>query len=432
VPEDELSYDRLRSDVEELKKTLGELSQRLNASKKDVWERLSAISGLIQGVVIAAIGVYFTHSYNNQQLQQQQLQSKAQLELQKSLHDADLAMQNGQAEANRRLQTSQEEATRALQKAQADATAAIQRVEVVDKFFVRFGSKDLKERRAAFEVMLALDPKLAAILLESFENLENPYEIQAYEDILLRLQKSLDAEVRRKAGLVLGQLQQPRRIKALTNIFESGGERRNYGIVYRDSTDLSYGPSGSSIRNGKLLEAVQTYCATPQAMYGSLLRPYIERLVRSDVNLATDDEFVAALKKSADDPIMQQIEDSMFDEIWWVNATRTAQELGIRSALGTAVIYDTGVQSGSASIRRLRDSVSPRLGGIPLTGVDEHLWVIEFLKERRKYLQELAGRLGNPRFSVAFTRRAEAFLNLARSGNWDLNPPIKIGQATIE
>jgi hypothetical protein len=48
------------------KKILAALEKNANA-KKDMWDRVPAISTFVSGVIIAAIGLYFTHSYNSRQ-----------------------------------------------------------------------------------------------------------------------------------------------------------------------------------------------------------------------------------------------------------------------------------------------------------------------------------------------------------------------------
>jgi lysozyme len=49
-----------------------------NGSKKDAWDKFSAISSFMSAVVIAAIGLYFTNSYNRKQLAIQQASTLAQ------------------------------------------------------------------------------------------------------------------------------------------------------------------------------------------------------------------------------------------------------------------------------------------------------------------------------------------------------------------
>ncbi len=43
--------------------------------KRDVWEKIGALSPLLCGVLISAVGTYCTYTYNQQQLKIQQVQT---------------------------------------------------------------------------------------------------------------------------------------------------------------------------------------------------------------------------------------------------------------------------------------------------------------------------------------------------------------------
>jgi hypothetical protein len=427
MAEEQSTQVDVEAQIEDLRKTIQNLSANKERSKdKSIWDKLPAISGVLQGVVIASLGLYATYTYNNRQLEQSKAAQKAAAEMQEAQHKADLQRQVAEGEATRALQKSQADAAFQLQRAQAAATSEIQRIEVIDKFFSRFGSKDARERRAAFEVILTLDPKLTATLLESFQDLDNPYEIQGYEDIILRLEKSSDLELRSKAKQVLSRLQLPRRIQAVINVFEGGREQRRYDVISpKESHDFYYGASSTRLMGGELRKLVETYVHTPQGLYGELLTPYLSRLAQEDKELAADEQFRAALQKAGNDPVMQAIQDSFFDQMWWVKSLEMARELGIKTPLGIAVIYDTNIAEGFASVTRYSNNIVPRLGGTPLTGIDERYWVVAFLNDRKQRIEKRFSRF------PGMMRRTDALLELARSGNWNLTPPIRIGATTI-
>jgi hypothetical protein len=46
-----------------------------NKNKKDIWEKLSALSGLFSGGLIALVGIWATHSYNTRQLELSQIEA---------------------------------------------------------------------------------------------------------------------------------------------------------------------------------------------------------------------------------------------------------------------------------------------------------------------------------------------------------------------
>jgi S1-C subfamily serine protease len=99
---------------------------------KDVWDKLSAISGLVAGILVALIGAVATYIYN----QRQQQATAADAELQRSAEDV-----------------------------RAERQLAVLRVQTIEAFFPHLKSTDERDREAALVAIDALgDHELAAQL----------------------------------------------------------------------------------------------------------------------------------------------------------------------------------------------------------------------------------------------------------------------------
>lgn len=70
---------QLKADVSKTKEALSELKTKVDKPPKDIWDKLSAISGLLSGVLIALFGIYATQAFNRRQLAAQDSQKAREL-----------------------------------------------------------------------------------------------------------------------------------------------------------------------------------------------------------------------------------------------------------------------------------------------------------------------------------------------------------------
>ena len=120
---------------------------------------------------------------------------------------------------------------------------------------------------------------------------------------------------------------------------------------------------------------------------------------------------------------MQQAQDEVFDKNYWLPAVNHCTQIGIKSALGHLVIYDTCIHSGPgrvSSLRQLFPEKSPANGG------DEKAWVLAFLNARRNWLAANS----NPLVQKT-VYRIDAMKAIADSGNWELVLPMTVRNVKI-
>lgn len=206
--------------------------------------------------------------------------------------------------------------------------------------------------------------------------------------------------------------------RAIVNIFETGEVRGDYSAVTLlpgDTGRLTFGRAQTTLGSGNLHLLISRYCAVAGARFGARLRPWLSALAARSPAVDTDQKLHNLLRASADDPVMRDVQDAFFDEVFWEPAARAATRMGIRSPLGTAVVYDSWVHGSWAPLRD-RTSASGTINGL-----GEHDWVQRYVRNRREWLATHANAL--LRHTVY---RMDAFQRLIDQEAWGLQLPLVV------
>ncbi|GGM87069.1 chitosanase [Dactylosporangium sucinum] len=197
-----------------------------------------------------------------------------------------------------------------------------------------------------------------------------------------------------------------------------------------DARGYVLGTGDFSTAGGEALEVIQTY--TARVGPNTLSRAYLTTLttLRNENSPAVDAlaGLPDAWRLASRDPRFRQAQDDVLENLYYTPAMKIATELGLTTALGVAVIYDTILQHGNRSnpdsLPSIRYRASRRAGGEP-RDVSEHAWLKAFLAEREATLTDPADEryrntwpynLGRPR----------ALEKLIDDGHDDLSPPITV------
>jgi chitosanase len=212
--------------------------------------------------------------------------------------------------------------------------------------------------------------------------------------------------------------------QAIVNIFETSqvpGEYSKLTVTAGDPGHLSFGRSQATLASGNLGDLLQRYCASPNARFGERLATYLSRFTARDLSLDDDTNVQNVLRASADDKLMRETQDQLFDEAFWQPAERASEVIGITSALGVAVVYDSMVQG---SWNMVRDRTIAKSGDPKATG--ERAWIRAYVSERRAWLDE--SQYDSVRTSVY---RTDELRRLIDGGYWDLGLPLVVRAKTI-
>ena len=217
-------------------------------------------------------------------------------------------------------------------------------------------------------------------------------------------------------------------IDCILSVFETGRvpTAASYSTctILRDGAGISYGKHQATDNAGSLDKIVQKYIAAGGAQ-AEALKPYVARLAANEtakLNPSAPPEWaqslVNILKQAGADPKMQQAQDEVFDENYWNPAVSHAKAIGLATALGHAVIYDTCIHSGPGRVATHR-AAFPQAS--PANGGSEQEWVKAYVAARKAWL------LSNKNPIVQKTiYRMEAFENLMAAGNWALTFPFTV------
>jgi len=217
---------------------------------------------------------------------------------------------------------------------------------------------------------------------------------------------------------------QKRTIQAIVNVFETGrpaGDYASVTLLPGDPGHLTYGRSQTTLASGNLWRLVENYCEAAAGEAAEQLRAYLPRLAARDTSLDEDARLRSLLREAGSDGVMQRVQDEFFDRAYWEPALVAARGLGISSALGTGVVYDSFIHG---AWRRLRDATTARVGlasaaGGSGTGTDERASVREYVTLRREWLAAHP----NPVLRRA-VYRMDTFAALLQAGNWVLALPL--------
>jgi chitosanase len=210
-------------------------------------------------------------------------------------------------------------------------------------------------------------------------------------------------------------------IAAIVNVFESGRPRGDYGaiaVIKGDTGHLSYGRSQVSLGSGKLFELLSLYCQESSAKFAGQITPLLPRFQRKDTSLDQDSTVKDLLKQAGkEDPAMQHTQDQFFNTHYLGPACQAAEEFGIASALGNAVVYDSFVQGGWGRL-------SPRLGKVAAAR-NEQDWVTKYVDIRKQWLLGLHPPLPSTVY------RMDTFSGLIAGAKWELPLPITVHNVSV-
>ena len=213
--------------------------------------------------------------------------------------------------------------------------------------------------------------------------------------------------------------------QAIVNVFETSRARGDYAqvtVLRGDTGHLTYGRAQTTLGSGNLHNLVKAYCEAPDAAFAGELRPYLEPLAEKDTSLDHDGELHHILREAGGDPVMCETQDAFFDRVYWAPAMRSAEHVGLATALGRAVVYDSRIHG---SWHRMRDRTIDRHGTPAAMG--EQVWVQAYVDTRRDWLANHSNTLLNKT-----VYRMDAFKGLFAEDRWDLALPFTVRGVTID
>jgi len=219
------------------------------------------------------------------------------------------------------------------------------------------------------------------------------------------------------------------RAARVISTFENSTTDIQYGYAedIADGRGITAGLVGFTSRTGDLYEVVGCYAGQrPDSALAGYL-PALQKVNGSDSTEGLDGFPDVWKQTSQTDPLLNQIQDQVADELYFRPAMTRAQQLGIRSALGQLIIWDTIVQHGGGDpdedpdgLPAISNEVVAQYGTI---AGNEAAWLADFLRVRRAHLLDPADASTQDAWRGSVSR-VDALQSILDAGNLDLRPPL--------
>ena len=222
------------------------------------------------------------------------------------------------------------------------------------------------------------------------------------------------------------------RAEQLTNLFENGSFDFAYGYVESlgDGRGITAGRAGFTTATGDLLKVVKDYTAQKP---DNDLAKFIPRLWKIFQERSDSEEglegFSKAWKTASKDPNFRRVQDEVVDKLYYQPSVQYSNQLGLRTTLARAAVYDTIIQHGGGDdpdgLPAILERTEQTVGGTPATGIDEKLWLDTFLSQRRETLAHAHDEKTREVWSES-VGRCDVFRSLAEQGNYNLSGVITV------
>jgi chitosanase len=224
---------------------------------------------------------------------------------------------------------------------------------------------------------------------------------------------SLTADAERKA-----------RAAQITSTFENATLELQYDYAENigDGRGITAGRAGFTSATGDLLLLVRRYT---EMKPDNPLAPYIPALeaVEGTDSEAGLDGFADAWTEAAADPDQRQVQDDLVDELYFTPAMALADEAGIATPLGQAIMWDTMIQHGAGGENGTRVIIEETQDTVGTPDGDEAAWLDAFLDARLHHLGH-AYENTTEDADASSRSRIDALRSLLADGNLALEAPL--------
>ncbi len=201
----------------------------------------------------------------------------------------------------------------------------------------------------------------------------------------------------------------------------------DYAENIADGRGITAGRAGFTSGTGDLYQVVQRYAQQRPASALAAFLPALKSVNGSDSTAGLDGFPAAWQQTSQTDPLLNQIQDQVADELYFQPAMIRAQQAGVTSALGQLIFWDTIVQHGEGEPTEDPDG----LPAITNEVVAEHgtvagneaAWLADFLSVRRAHLLDPADASTRAAWRDSVSR-VDALQSILDTGNLELRPPL--------
>lgn len=231
---------------------------------------------------------------------------------------------------------------------------------------------------------------------------------------------------------------QRRRAEALTNVFEfsSVSPQYSYAENIKDGRGITFGRCGFCTGTGDGLIVVAEYTKRKPSNFLAKYLPELYRIDAAKTGESNGDVsglggFEAAVQSLGNDADFRAVQDWAQENMYFAPSQRTSDALGLKYALSRAHLYDAYIMHGEndpgdafypKSANGIAAWTSTKLGGSPVAGINETLWLATYM-ERRKAILGVSGAVWGEA-----TNRIDIYQWLAAGKVYDLDRTIRLSE----
>jgi hypothetical protein len=203
----------------------------------------------------------------------------------------------------------------------------------------------------------------------------------------------------------------------ITSAFEGNKGYAMYQTY--DAGIISYGRFQFTLASGSLASVMDGYLMRSNSPVAQQLRAYQARIKNRDVSLRNDTQLQNLLVQAAAEKAMQDAQDEVVVNSYWIPSQDSVSVRGIQTPLGQALLFDMAIQHGPANklIRKAEEELGvPPRSRLGENGLTEQQLIRQVVDVRRRALYAQAERDRLP----GLKRRADFWVDLVQKGDWQL------------
>lgn len=203
----------------------------------------------------------------------------------------------------------------------------------------------------------------------------------------------------------------------ITSAFEGSKGYAMYQTY--DAGIISYGRFQFTLAGGSLASVVDGYLSRSDSPIAQQLRAYQARIRNRDASLRNDAQLQSLLIQAAAEKAMQDAQDEVAINSYWIPSQDSVTVRGIQTPLGQALLFDMAIQHGPAHklIRKAEEELGvPPRSRLIENGLSEQQLIRRVVDVRKRALYAQADRDRLP----GLKRRADFWVDLVQKGDWQL------------
>jgi len=231
---------------------------------------------------------------------------------------------------------------------------------------------------------------------------------------------------------IIFTLNQRKTADQIISIFENNTPIIQYDYAENlfDGRGITAGRAGFTSATADMLEVIKRYTIiVPNNSLSTYLSRLEELAENEDDSIVGLEGLEASWKESANDEVFRDVQDEILDEWYFNPAVIQAQLLGVKLPLTLLNLYDAIIQHGEGDdldgLPSIINQTTLNVGGTIKDGIDEKIWLKEFMSVRRAILENPNNQETQIEWSES-VKRVDTLIELYNKNKFYLELPMVV------